>query len=75
MISVKPMKKQPQYPLLARYICRQLNGRFKNTKTGQWLSDRELERYANVEAKTEQKQEVKLSHESIMERRWDLRMD
>lgn len=68
------MKKQPQYPLLPRYICRQTpNGRFRNTKTGEWLSDRELERYAVTEAKTEQKQEVKLSHEAIMEKRWDLR--
>ena len=70
------MKKQPQYPLLPRYICRQTpNGRFRNTKTGEWLSDRELERYAVTEAKTEKKQEVKLSHETIMEKRWDLRMD
>ncbi len=53
-------KKQPQYPLLPRYICRQTpNGRFRNTKTGEWLSDRELERYAVTEAKTEKKQEVK----------------
>lgn len=69
------MKKQPQYPLLPRYICRQLNNRFKNTRTGEWISDRELERYAVTDVKTENKQEVKLSHEQIIERRWDLRQD
>lgn len=53
------MKKQ-KYPYLPRYICRQSsNGRFRNMKTGQWLSDSDLERYAVREAKTEQKQEFK----------------
>lgn len=69
------MKKQPQYPLLPRYICRQLNNRFKNTRTGEWLSDMELEIYYVTEAKKDNKQEVKLSHEAIIEKRWDLRMD
>jgi len=42
---------------------------FKNMYTGEWLSDKQIEAY------TTPKQEVKerkLSHEAIIEKRWDL---
>lgn len=69
------MKKQPQHPHLPRYICRQSsNGRFRNMRTGEWMSYKQLERYSSTEAKTHKKQEVKPSHEAIIEKRWDLRM-
>lgn len=66
------MKKQPQYPLLPRYICRQTpNGRFKNTKTGEWLSDRELEIYAVTEVTKENRQEVKQPSVELWHNKYD----
>ncbi len=71
------MKKKPvKHPTMPLYIIKVGRG-FKNTKTGQWLSDKEIQQYSNQEPKTRQKQEVKqsLSHSDIIERRWDLRND
>lgn len=43
---------------------------FKNTHTGIYLSDKEIDAYREAKAV---KQEHKLSHDQIIEKRWDLK--
>lgn len=65
----------PKYPHLPLYIWKQPNGRYRDTKSGKWISDAELQRYSDQP--TEKAQEIKhsLSHEEILLKRWDLNRD
>lgn len=56
-----------KFPNLPRWICKQPNGRFRNMKTGEWLSISQLKSKSIVEpVNTELKEEI------IQSKRWDL---
>jgi len=66
------MKKKPEkIPNLPRQII--LRGtRFYNSYLGTYMSDKEIDAYRKDKAV---KQDHKLSHDQIIEKRWDLRID
>jgi len=69
-------RKRIKLPNLPATIVKQLNGSFRCSKTGKWYSWATLVRMYGEEPKTEQKSEVKpMSHEQIIEKRWDLQRD
>lgn len=65
----------PKYPTLPLRIQRQPNGRFKDTYSGRWVSDAELERYSDQPKQNKQNIKHSPSHEEILNKRWDLNRD
>lgn len=65
-------KKNQPYKHLPLYIVIKPNCRPFNSKTGTYLSDKEIDAYREPKSV---KQEHKLSHDQIIEKRWDLRID
>lgn len=67
-------KKAQPYKHLPLYLVIR-GSRVQDSRTGKWLSQSEIEAYTSPkEVKTKYK-EHKLSHETILERRWDLRIE
>jgi len=65
------MKKSTQYANVPMYIILR-HSRWFNTHTGQYLTSKQLEAYTSPK---EVITERKLSHDQIIEKRWDLRID
>jgi hypothetical protein len=60
---------------LPMYIWKQPNGRYRDTKTGRWISDAELQKYSNKPNESGQEIKHSPSHEEIILKRWDLNKD
>jgi len=65
-------KKPEKIPLLPLRIRQRANGSYYDSYSGVTLSDKEIDAYREDKAV---KQDHKLSHDQIIEKRWDLRID
>lgn len=56
-----------KHPTLPMHIVKQLNGRYRDTKTGEWIPVSKLTSKCPVSPVN-----AELKHENIIDKRWDL---